>query len=427
MISSQSKIYNNKIKAYTRPITYPGLTLVTLAALVPKELQAEVSILDEGADDTPIDYSVDLIAISAMTANVSRAYQIATEARKRGVYVVLGGYHVSYNFEEAKKYCDTVIMGQAEITWPQFLRDFVAGQPKEKYYQEKAPRLVNLPFPRWDLLKWNKYLNIKTIQASRGCPNNCKYCNVAQNMFADNKRPIADVIAEIKYFKGKKIAFLDPNFFADYNYARELINALIPLKIKWACLSTIKIGQDEVILSLMKKSGCVGVLIGLETVCQDNIASMKKPDNKVEIYQKNLSNFHRFGISVLACFVLGFDNDDQNIFQKTVDFIKKSGINLIRFSALTPFPGTAIYKELEEQGRIISRDWNLYDFQSVVYQPKLLTTEELRQGLRYCWDEIYSYREIIRRSWRSKNYKFLMFLLNLGFRSMYRGYFNDKS
>jgi radical SAM superfamily enzyme YgiQ (UPF0313 family) len=427
LVSSQSRVYNNKTGSYKKTVTYPSLTLVTLAGLVPSELDAEIKILDEGVDDTPIDYSVDIIAISAMTATTNRAYEIANKARKRGVYVVLGGYHISYNYEEAKRYADTVIIGQADATWPQFLRDFSAGHPKKKYCQDGPPNVVNLPFPRWGLLKWNKYLKITTIQASRGCPNSCKYCNVSDNMFPGNNRPIEDVISEIKHFKSKKIAFLDPNFFANREYAIKLVTELIPLKIKWACLSTIKVGGDIEMLELLKRSGCIGVLVGLETVCQDNIKGMNKPENKVDQYKEYLNNFHNYGISVLACFVLGFDNDDKNTFKKTVEFIKEANINLIRFSALTPFPGTPLYKELEKNDRIISKDWDLYDFQNIVYQPKQLTVKELEDGLIYCWDEIYSLKEIFKRTLKAKNHRLLIFALNIGFRKMYKGYFKQYS
>lgn len=424
LIGPQGKIYNNKSKAYKDSATYPSLTLVTLAALIPSALNVDISILDEGVDDTPIDYSVDIIAISAMTANIKRAYEIAAEARKRGVYVVLGGYHASYNYEEAKEQVDTVIIGQAEETWPQFLEDYVNGRPEKKYCQVSSPNVVNLPLPRWDLINWKHYLKVVTIQASRGCPNNCKYCNVSDNMFPGNNRPVEDIIIEIKHFKSKRIVFLDPNFFADRKYAMRLINELTLLKIKWVCLSTISVGKDIEMLKLISASGCIGVLVGLETVCQDNIRGMLKPGNKVDEYGSLLNNFHKYGIAVLACFVLGFDSDGINTFKETIDFIKRSKLSLVRFSALTPFPGTPLYKEFEGQGRITTRNWDLYDFQHVVYKPSRLTASELEEGLKICWDQIYSFKEILKRVLRAKNNRILLFILNMGFRKMYKAHFD---
>lgn len=412
--------YKNIKTAHKKSINYPGLTMVTLAGLVPKELNAMVNILDEGVDDTPIDFSVDIIAISALTASSKRAYEIANEARKRGVYVVLGGYHPSYNYDEAKNHADTVIIGQADETWPQFLLDYNNGNPKKMYIQEKPPDVSNLPLPRWDLLKHDKYINIRTVQTSRGCPNSCKFCNVSDNMFPGNNRPINKVIEEINQLKTRKIVFLDPNFFADRDYSINLIEKLIPLNLKWACLSTINIGHEPKILTLLRKSGCMGVLIGLETVCQDNIDSMNKRHNKVAEYKECIDNFHKHGILILACYVLGFDNDNQETFKKTVDFIKESGIDLIRFSALTPFPGTPLYNELDKQGRIINKNWEFYDFQNIIFKPMKLTPNELKKGLEYCWEETYKIKEVLRRAIKAKKYKILTLILNLGFRYMYR-------
>ena len=420
LIYPRDYAYKYHNSAHKKAINYPGLTMVTLAGLVPKELKAEVNILDEGVDDTPINFNVDIIAISVLTSSSKRAYEIAVESRKRGVYVVLGGYHVSYNYEEAKKYADTVIVGQADETWPQFLLDYRSGAPKEKYIQKKAPNVENLPWPRWDLLKKNKYINCRTIQISRGCPNNCKFCTVSNNMFPGNNRPIDKVIEEIKYFESKRIVFLDPNFFANQEYAVKLIKKITPLKIKWACLSTVNIGGNLDILKLLKESGCYGVLIGLETVCQDNIDSMNKRHNNVNYYKEYIENFHTFGISVLACYVLGFDNDNHETFKNTVDFIKESGIDLVRFSALTPFPGTPLYQELDKQGRILNKNWEDYDFQNIVFKPKLLTPQELKKGLEYCWEETYKIKGVLRRALMAKQNKLLTLILNLGFKYMYR-------
>lgn len=420
LIYPKDYAYKSKDTAHKKSINYPGLTIATLAGLVPKELNADVNVLDEGIDDTPINYDVDIIAVSTLTASAKRAYEIADQARKKGVYTVLGGYHVSYNYEEAKKHADTIILGQADETWPKFLLDYKNGQAKEKYTQEKTPDVNNLPWPRWDLLKMDKYINIKTIQTSRGCPNSCKFCTVSDNMFFGANRPIDEVIKEIKHFRSKRIVFLDPNFFANRRYAMDLVKALIPLKIKWACLSTVNVGKDMEMLKLLKKSGCMGALIGLETVCQDNIISMSKRHNRVSEYKEAINNFHKHGILILACYVLGFDNDNKNTFKETVDFIKDSGIDLVRFSALTPFPGTPLYRELDAQGRIINKDWDYYDFQNIVFRPQNLTPKELKQGLEYCWEETYKFRNIFLRALKAKHYKILVLMLNLGFHYMYK-------
>lgn len=425
LVSPRDFGYNSKGGAHKKSVTYPGLTLPTLAALVPKSLKASIKIIDEGVDDSPIDFSSDIIAISVLTSSSKRAYEIAEKARKKGCYIVLGGYHVSYNYEEAIKYADTIIIGQADETWVSFLNDYSKGKPKKKYVQIKTPCLTNIPWPRWDLVKKDKYLNVRTIQTSRGCPRNCTFCQVSDNMFASNNRPIDEVIDEIKSLNTKQFMFLDPNFFADEKYSAELMERLKKLRKEWACLSTVNTAKNTKLLRLMKQSGCIGVLVGFETVCQDNLNSMNKRHNQIDNYMDCVSQFHKYGISVLACFVLGFDNDTKETFKATVDFIKKSGIDLIRFSALTPFPGTTLYKELDKQGRIICKDWERYDFQNIVFKPKNMSVEDLYKGLKYCWQETYTYKEILRRAFNAKNHKLLLFFLNLGFRHLFINYMRD--
>jgi radical SAM superfamily enzyme YgiQ (UPF0313 family) len=417
LIKPKDISYNHQKGLFSRPISYAPLTLTLLASLVPKEINAEIKILDEVVDDTPIDYTVDIMGISVLTATANRAYEITKKARGKGVYVILGGIHVSLMPDESLQYADSIIIGQAELSWPQFLKDYTEGRPNKIYKEDNPVNLSNLPFPRRDLLLKSKYLPIPTIQASRGCSNNCKFCAISYNLQSRKlQRPIDDVLNEIKSLTTKKLLFLDPNFNIDKNYSAELMKKLIPLKIKWGCLTTVDVAEDSEQMDLMKKSGCVGVLIGFESICQNTLISINKKFNNPDRYKTIIDSFHNYGLAVLGCFVFGFDTDNKDVFAETVDFVNSSGIDLPRFSVLTPFPGTPIFNELEEQKRIIIKNWGYYDFQHVVYKPKLMTEQELQQGLIWSWRETYKIKNTIKRVSKINKFTMLGLLANFSFR-----------
>ena len=398
LIQPRDISYNRHSGVFDRSGAYPAMTLPLLAALVPPDLQADVRILDEGGDATPIDYNVDLIGLTAYTASANRAYAIADEARARGVYVVMGGYHTSANPDEARAHVDTVIIGQAERSWPQFLQDFQHGTPLPIYTEEGELHLTALPRIRRDLINRKLYFPADIIQASRGCDNGCDFCAISHHLgHRTLQRPIGEVIDEIRTLPSRIIIFLDPNFHVDMAYAKELMTALIPLKRQWTCLTTVDTADDEEALRLMRESGCFGALLGIESICPVTLQRVQKGFNQVGRYRESLQRFHDYRQAVLGCFILGFDEDGPSVFDDTLDFIDQVKIDLPRFAVLTPFPGTPVFAQLAREDRIFNRNWDYYNFEHVVYHPAQMSARHLQEGLLRTWREAYSWPRILRR------------------------------
>lgn len=385
---------------FNRPLRYSPLTLTTLASLVPPELDIEVEIIDEGVESFQSPSVMpDLVGISAITGSSHRAYYIADYFRNNGVPVVLGGVHPTLMPEEAIQHSDSVVAGFAEESWPQLLRDFKNGKMKKLYTQSPDMRLEKLPIPRRDLLRRRKsYVTIHTIQATRGCKNLCDFCVVpvawGQRMYL---RPIPEVIKEIEQIEGKNLLFVDVSPIEDIGYAKELYRAMIPLRKRWVSPCTMSIADDPELLSTAAKSGCKGLLLGFESVSQATLKGMRKNFNSANKYKEQVKKLHDNGIAINACFVFGFDTDDKDVFDRTVEFSIKLNLDIPRYTVYTPFPGTPVYKRLKDEGRIIEDNWALYDAQHVVFKPRLMSPEELQEGLHRAWRETYRFSSIIKR------------------------------
>lgn len=402
---------------FKRQLQYAPLTLTTLAALVPPELGAEVDIVDEGVEPLNDDVEADLVGISAVTATAPRAYLLADRFRQKGIPVVLGGVHPTLLPQEAAKHADSIVMGFAEETWPQLLRDFANNAMKNVYRAAPDLSLKNLPLPRRDLLKPKAYVTANTIQASRGCPNKCSYCVIPEAWGARcYHRPVEEVANEIQQMNAKRILFLDPSPVEDAKYIKRLYRALIPLKIKWAGLATTRLAEDAEMLDLAVKSGCIGILIGFESISQAALNQVSKGFSLVNRYRDVMERLHDKGISVLGCFMFGFDGEDRSVFDRTAEFVDRLKIDIVRYAVYTPFPGTAAYKRLNEEGRIIEHDWSRYDNEHVIFRPSDMTPEELQEGLYRAWKQTYSLGSIWKRLAGSKNFRWLSLLVNLGFR-----------
>ncbi len=398
LIMPRGTLYRYQKGIFKRPIRYAPLTLTTLAALIPPEIEAEVQVVDEGVESLPHEINADLVGITAITGASMRAYAIADNIRKRGIPVVLGGVHSTLMPEEAAKHADSVVTGFAEESWPQLLRDFVRGRMQKRYRQSPDLSMVNLPIPRRDLVKHKGYVTIHTMQATRGCTNLCDFCVVpvawGRKMYL---RPIKDVIEELEKIDSRDVLFVDVSPIEDVNYAKDLYRAMIPLNKRWVSPATLKIADDEELLRLAAQSGCKGLLIGFESVSQQTLKHMRKGFNYVDKYRNHVNKLHHFGIAIQGCFVFGFDTDDKSVFEKTVELVNKLHLDLPRYTAYTPFPGTPIFKKLESENRIIEYNWSLYDAQHVVFRPKLMSPEELQEGLFWAWRQSYTFDSIFRR------------------------------
>ena len=376
------------------------LSLPVLAALTPSGW--DVEILD--SRERPVDFNArpDLVGITAFTAEAPSAYEIADRFRAKGVPVVLGGIHVSFMTEEALQHADSVVKGEAENVWRQVLADCEKGAMKPVYQSDKTVEMKNMPAARRDLLTRSMYVScFNTIQASRGCPNDCSFCAVTE--FFGNKyrtRDIPEIIEEIKGFDTRDFFFVDDNIIAKADYSKELFTRLIPLKKSWGGQATIKIAKNPELLSLYSKSGGKYVFIGFESLSGQNLKSMKKSWNTPEKYKEAIKIIHDAGVNILGSFIFGLDNDGPDVFKKTVDFIMESGIDAAQFNILTPFPGTRLYGEMDRAGRITDRDWSKYHTGEVIITPQNMTADQLQQGYFWAFREIYSAKNIAKRCLR---------------------------
>lgn len=404
-------------KREARSFLFPRISLTTLASLVPET--DDVKIIDETVDNIDFDTDVDLVGISVMTFLAPRAYEISSRFRKRGVKVVLGGIHPTALPDEAIRFADSVVIGEAEDTWPLLLEDFKKGMLKPFYRQQRPVRLENLPLQRLDLLKKDAYLTNNCLQTSRGCPHGCDFCSVT-NFFGNTYRyrPIKDVIREVERINGEHLVFVDDNIAGNKRYARELFTALKPFKKKWGSQCSLTLANDPELLRLAAESGCSAMFVGIESLSQENLSSVNKGFNRVSSYEDLIKRFHDNGIMLNAGIIFGFENDDESVFEKTVKFLEKNRIGLVLFSILTPFPGTGFYKKIESEGRIFDRDWSHYDGRHIVFRPKLMTPEALQNGFYWSYREFYSYTSMIKRMIPFPKDMIKTFALNMGYRRM---------
>ncbi len=399
LIQPRGPMYRYGSGIFRKPIRYAPLTLTTLAALLPQGLEAKIELIDEGVEQfAPPLKDPDLVGISAITGHAQRAYKIADYFRSRNVPVVLGGVHPTLMPEEAKQHADSVVTGFAEESWPQLLKDFQEGQMKEFYHQRRDISLANLPNPKRELLEKKGYVTIHSVQATRGCYNRCDFC-VAPVVCQGKMyfRPVKDVVKELEEINGRDILFVDVSPIEDRDYALELYSAMIPLKKRWMSPCTMRIAKDPELLRVASESGCRGLLLGLESVCEKSLKNMHKNFNSFKDYKDQVKRLHDHGIAINGCFVFGSDEDNKDVFKRTVDFVQENNIDLPRYTVYTPFPGTPLYQRLQSEGRILTNNWSLYDAQHVVMKPKNMSPEELQEGHHWAWKQTYSFSNIFKR------------------------------
>ncbi len=417
LISPKGPLYRHKGGIFNKSLRYQPLTLTTLAALIPQELNAEIELIDEGVQEIPEVIDADLIGMTLITGTAQRAYALAKGFRARGITVVLGGPHVTLMPEEAQRHADALCLGYAEQSWPQLLHDFAQGQLQPRYTQSADFKLTKQPFPRRDLFDPKQFLTQAVFEATRSCVHDCEFCTAPAAWGRQQyQHPIEWVVEDIHRVGSKKAIFIDLNLVSDTQYAKALFRALIPLNIKWFGLSTVLIAHDRELMELMARSGCSGLLLGLETISEASLHDAKKRFNTSVGYRQLIDDLHQLGIAIQGCFVFGLDHDTPDVFDATVAFAIDAGIELPRFAVLTPFPGTQLYHRISDEGRILHHEWEHYDGQHVVFQPKRMTIQQLADGHEQAWKACYRFSSISKRLWRARNLKPLALSANLGYR-----------
>lgn len=403
--------------SFGKSLHYAPLTLTTLAALIPEDIEAEVVIYDESAERIPLELEADLVGITCITGTAPRCYAYADYFRRKGMKVFLGGVHPSLLPHEAKEHADVVMTGFAEFTFPQMLRDFVKGELKPFYHQECDFTIAKRPIPRRELLNKKGYITINTVEAVRGCSYPCTFCAYPAAFGSSvHLRPIEEVVREVEALRAKIVVFPDVNLIADKAYAKALFKALIPLKISWLGLVTSHIGVDDELIKIFEKSGCKGVLIGFESIWQSSQQYINKGVNQVQDYAELIKKLHAHGILVQGCFAFGGDDEDKSVFEKTAEMITKVKIDLPRYSVLTPFPNTQLYRDLHRAGRITEDNWAMYDVEHVVFKPAKMTAEDLEAGIVWSWKHTYSVKDIAKRLAPFNHSPWLSIPLNFGYR-----------
>ena len=380
-----------------RKLHLPGLTLPLLAALTPPE--HNVRLVSETVEDVPYDDDWDLVGITGMGSGLFRAWQIADEFRKRGVTVVMGGIAASLCEPEwSLKHADCLITGEAEQTWPQVIADFQAGTLKTHYCMSSRPDVNALPVPKYEAMNRKKLGVWRPVQATRGCPFPCSFCSI-QSYFERTyrKREVSQVIRDVKAAKktgSRFIAFIDDNIGVDWKYFEELMTALIPEKIIWMSQCSIHIANKPKMLELAYKSGCRLLSFGVESTNPKSLASIEKNFNKPIEYKQSLDNIRGAGIDFSSEMIIGMDDDHEDVFDNTYEFIMDHRIAIPRVHILTPVPGTPLYKELLEDGRITSDDFSQFSGGTVVFKPKNINPETLQTKYWDLYRKLFTYRAI---------------------------------
>jgi radical SAM superfamily enzyme YgiQ (UPF0313 family) len=405
----QKGLFNSlKAKAYS-----PSLNLCMIAAYTPRDI--EVSITDECVSAIDFNKKVDLVGITCLTATAPRAYEIADAFRERGVKVVMGGIHVSTLPDEALQHCDSVVIGEAEGLWEKVIQDFRRERLKSKYQNGSFVDLRGLPIPRRDLLDPKDYVTVNTVQTTRGCPFNCSFCSV--KLFNGGRyrfRPVEDVVEEIKTLPSKNVFFVDDTILNQRERTKKLFKALIPLRIRWGSQSTILIAEDDELLELAARSGCLGFAIGLESFSRNTLDEMGKNFNRPEHFHRLIRKIKSYGMIVWGSFVLGFDRDDEGSIRHTIEMARTSKLDFACFNFLTPLPGTEVYQQLVREKRLNNRNWADYNMANLVFEPTRMSGETLEREMRNAWLDFYSLKAICKRlGFRWKKFHPFIWLINL--------------
>jgi len=376
------------------------LTTPHLAALFPPGVN--VTMRNEMVRPVDYDIDVDLVAISYLISYANRAYEIADRFRSRGTAVVMGGFHASAFPGEALEHGDAVVVGEAENVVDEIVEDHKNGALNGIYKSSKQHSLKGLPVPRYDLIE-EDFILPHSVQATRGCPYKCTFCSATPMYPGLRVRPIDEVIRDITHFEGrnyfqnKVVMFIDYNLTGNKKYAKDLFREMKPLKKWWCSQVSIDMAADKELMRLAAESGCVSAFVGIESFSQDSLRNVGKDPNKVSEYKSAIKVFHEYGIYVMGGLIIGLDEDTPESIRKLPGLVMELGIDYPYPAILSPNYGTEIYDQFDREGRILTRDWSLYNTFNAVYRPRNMSADELNSLFLEIWKEMHSAANTFRR------------------------------
>lgn len=386
---------------YWRPIKYslfPPLGLATLASYLSED--DEIDLVDQHVEKLELDDEPDLVIIQVYITNAYRSYEIADFYRAKGCYVCLGGLHVTSLPEEAKLHADSIFLGPGEETFPEFLKDFRNKTPKKRYFSA-VRTLEKLPPVRRDLIKREKYLVPNSIVVTRGCPHHCDFC-YKDAFFHGGKsfytQLVDDALSEIDRLPGKHLYFLDDHLLGNQKFATELFDRMKGMNRVFQGAATVDSILRGNLIEKAAEAGLRSVFVGFETFSEENLKQSNKKQNLKKDYELAVQRLHSLGIMINGSFVFGLDEDDIQVFSRTVDWAVKNAIITSTFHILTPYPGTKLFQNFENKGRILTKNWDLYDTRNVVYETKNISAEDLKTGYDWAYKEFYSWNNILKAS-----------------------------
>jgi radical SAM superfamily enzyme YgiQ (UPF0313 family) len=393
----------------------PSLSLQQVAAVIPAHWQ--VTLVDESQDSIPDGSDFDLVGITAMTHQATRAYEIADQFRRNGVPVIMGGMHPTVMPEEALTHADAVVIGEAEPVLATLLDDFLAGRLQKIY---RAPIAqddrLEIPWPRREILAGKRYLTTQTVQVSRGCPYDCDFCTVTHyfgNRF--RYREAADILAEIRSLPRKLVIFLDDNLLGDPAKARPILEGMAEMGIRWGSQTSLRFAEDRELLKLVARSGCIGLFVGIESVT-GAYSQLSKSSGK-SLQADLMKRVRDAGIILETSLIFGFDDHDQSIFEKTLRFVEECVPSVPTFNILTPYPGTKLFQQYLQEGRLLHQDWSRYNHSEVVFRPLLMSPEQLYRGWLEARKAAYTIPSILSRVWNNPGRR----LTNLAYNLLRKG------
>jgi len=389
----------------------PSLSLQQVAAVTPAHWQ--VTLVDESQDLIPDGSNFDLVGITAMTHQATRAYEIADQFRRNGVPVIMGGMHPTVMPDEALTHADAVVIGEAEPVLASLLDDFLDGRLQRIY---RAPIAqddrLEIPWPRREILAGKRYLTTQTVQASRGCPYDCSFCTVTHyfgNRF--RYRDAADILAEIRSFPRKLVIFLDDNLLGDPAKARPILEGMAEMGIRWGSQTSLRFAEDRDLLKLVARSGCIGLFVGIESVtgAYSRLSKSSGQSQQADLMKR----IRDTGIILETSLIFGFDDHDQSIFEKTLRFVEECVPSVPTFNILTPYPGTKLFRQFQQEGRLLHQDWSRYNHSEVVFRPQLMSPEQLYRGWLEARKAAYTLPSILSRVWKNPGRRITNLAYNL--------------